>query len=174
MLTTKQDNLLSQRVFSGKKFILDTNIIFRMVGINGEERKFATDIFIKKCREVGIELYYTTETFSELFRVIRAQIKYIAYLTQGQSPISGELVQKMGYNYEPNDFYTLYYNWVKTTKHSCSDFVAFQDYVTSLLSSVLGKLKMLDIDNKNHVIGTKKFEELCMNLRKFKSEKKTA
>jgi len=60
MLTTKKDTLLSKNIFKGKRFFLDTNIIFRMAGINKDERQFVIESFIKKSKEIGIELYYTS------------------------------------------------------------------------------------------------------------------
>jgi hypothetical protein len=94
MLATKKDSLLSQKIFKGKKFILDANIIFRMAGINKDERQYVTNSFIKKCKEVGIELCYTSETLSELYRVINGQIKYIKYITQNQEPVNYSLIQQ--------------------------------------------------------------------------------
>ena len=45
MLTIKKDNFLSKELFKGKRFYLDANIIFRMAGINNEERQFVTKSF---------------------------------------------------------------------------------------------------------------------------------
>jgi len=82
MLTTKKDSILSKRIFKGKRFILDSNIIFRMAGINKDERKFVADSFVRKCKEVGIELCYTSETLGELHRVITSNVKHIPHITQ--------------------------------------------------------------------------------------------
>ena len=95
MLTTKKDTLLSKRIFKGKRFLLDSNIIFRMAGINKDERQFVTTSFTKKCEEVGIDLFYSSETLTELYRVMEGQIKYIRYLTQGQEPLPVEVLKKL-------------------------------------------------------------------------------
>lgn len=172
MLTTKQDTLLSQRIFRGKRFFLDTNIIFRMAGINKDERKFVTDTFIKKSTEVGIDLCYTSETLSELFRVIDGQIKYIRYLTQGQAPVNSELIQKMNYEYEPNDFYVIYYNWSKEPSHNYRDFVSFQKYLMGLITSALKGLKMVSIENQRYSKQSDSYEKFCNGLRQFKNNKR--
>ena len=172
MLTTKQDTLLSRKIFRGKRFLLDTNIVFRMAGVNKDERKFVADSFVEKCTEVGIDLCYTNETFSELLRVINSQTRYIRGLTQGQPPISIDLMQKIDDRGEPNDFYELYYNWAKNLQNRYNDFESFQRYLIDLITSTLSDLKMVSIDNQKYGKNDDTFDKMCDSLRRFKHERR--
>lgn len=172
MLTTKQDSLLSQRVFKGKRFFLDTNIIFRMAGINKDERKFVTDSFVKKCNEVGIELCYTSETVSELFRVVDAQIKYIRHLTYGQRPIQPGLIQKLDDGYEVNDFYSIYYNWSKENSNHFTDLISFQQHLHGLVLAALSELEFVQVDNQRYTTNSDEFTNMCNSLKEYKNAKR--
>lgn len=172
MLTTKKDTLLSQKIFKGKRFLLDSNIIFRMAGINKDERQFVTNSFTQKCKEVGIELVYSSETLNELYRVIEGQIKYIRYLTQGQYPIDTKTLQKIDPTSEINDFYSIYYNWCKEPQNHFDDLLSFQRYLIGLISDVICNLTFVNIPNaklsKNHDL----FIAQCNSLEKFKKGKR--
>ena len=53
-------------MLKGKKFYIDANVIYRLMGINNESRRKAMKEFVEKCRETGIELLYTNVTYKEL------------------------------------------------------------------------------------------------------------
>lgn len=172
MLTTKKNNFLTKNIFKGKRFFLDANIIFRMAGINQDERQFVIESFIKKCKEIEIELYYTSDTLSEVYRVIEGQIKYIKYLTQGQAPIDAELLQSIDSTNEINDFYVLYYNWCKESGNEHTDYKSFQNYLNSLVGEVFANLKLKNIPSEDVGKNRDTFSNLCSNLDNFKKEKR--
>ena len=172
MLATKKDSLLSQKIFKGKKFILDTNIIFRMAGINKDERQYVTNSFVKKCKEVGIQLCYTSETLSELHRVIHGQIKYIEYITQNQEPVSNSLIRQLNNNEEINDFYEIYYKWSSEPQNKYNDLLSFQQYLFRKIQEVTSDLTYLEIPN--YLVGkdTESFTKKRESLRQFKLQKR--
>lgn len=172
MLTTKKDTLLSQRIFRGKKFYLDANIIFRMAGINKDERRFVTESFIKKCNEVGIELYYTSETLDEIFRVIDGQISYILSMTQGQPPVNSEVLQRIDRSSEINDFYVVYYNWCKESQNKFNDFLSFQRYMWRKIQNVIDNLKFVQIQKCLYDDNNAQFNQKCDSLEAFKKERR--
>ncbi len=172
MLTTKKDSLLSRKLFNGKRFLLDTNIIFRMAGVNKDERQFVTNSFVKKCSEIGVELYYSSETLNELYRVIDSQIKHIKYLTQGQPPIDSGTLQKINGLTEINDFYTIYYHWCKEPQNHYDDYLAFQKYLIGLIRNVIGNLKYINIPNALLSKDKARIEEQCKSLDAFKKSKR--
>lgn len=172
MLTTKKDTLLSKKIFRGKRFFLDTNIIFRMAGINKDERQFVTESFINKCKEVGIELYYTSETLNELYRVIEGQIKYIKFLTYEQPPVDSKILQSIDSTNEINDFYVLYYNWCREPQNRYYDYLSFQNYLIGLIRNVIENLKLVNIPNHGIEEDKKSFEIQCSSLENFKKEKR--
>lgn len=173
MLTTKKDSLLSKKIFQGKRFFLDTNIIFRMAGINKDERQFVTESFANKCHELGIELYYTSETINELHRVIEGQIKYIRYLTQEQPPVNFKTLQSIDYMNEINDFYVLYYNWCREPQNRYNDYLSFQSYLIGLIRNVIDNLNFVTIPNQKLGKDKISFEEQCSSLEAFKKDKRS-
>lgn len=170
-LSVKKDTFFSKKMFNGKKFILDTNIIFRMAGINNDERKYVITSFIKKCREVGIQLFYTDAVFNEIYRVIDGNIKHIQYLTQNEEPIDYELLKDIN-NIEVNDFYKLYYNWTKKSGNRYDDFSAFQQYVYSLIRDVICDLDVIHIDDYSMSQNKTIFEQYSNSLKEYKNSKR--
>ena len=147
-LSAKKDILFSKKMFSGKKFILDTNIIFRMAGINNDERRYVINSFVSKCKEVGIELFYTNTVFDEIYRVIDGNIKHIQYLTKNDEPVSYDLIKDIN-NYEVNDFYKLYYSWSKKPENHYNDFLSFQQYLYSLIRWMIIQCKREKVNLSN-------------------------
>jgi len=172
MLATKKDSLLSQKIFKGKKFILDANIIFRMAGINKDERQYVTNSFIKKCKEVGIELCYTSETLSELYRVINGQIKYIKYITQNQEPVNYSLIQQLNSSEEINDFYEIYYKWSCQPQNKYNDYISFQQYLFRMIQDVISDIAYLEIPNYSVGYNIESFDKKTESLKKYKLQKR--
>jgi hypothetical protein len=65
---------ITKDIFKGKKYCLDTNIIFRLLGIGGEERKDSLLKVIKWCVYQGIDFEYSSHTFEEMKRRIQASV----------------------------------------------------------------------------------------------------
>ncbi len=172
MLTTKKDTLLSRKIFKGKQFLLDTNVIFRMAGINKDERQFVTNSFTKKCREVGIELSYSSETLAELHRVIEGEINYICRLTQKQRPIDIKTLKKIDSEIENNDFYAIYCNWCKSPQNHYDDYLSFQSYLIRLIRNVISNLKFINVQNVTLLKNKDLLIDQCRSLEEFKKEKR--
>ncbi len=170
LITANKSPTISKSIFRGKKFFLDTNIIFRIAGFNKDERRFVSKVFVEKCREVGVALCYTSAVLNEIYRVIDSQIKYIRVITNEQAPVDANLISKLSSNYEVNDFYTLYYNWCKEPQNRYNDFPSFRNYLTGIISNVISNFEYID----STII--KDYDEneqqLFDTLMKFKSEKR--
>lgn len=170
LITANKSPTISKSIFRGKKFFLDTNIIFRIAGFNKDERRFVSKVFVEKCREVGVALCYTSAVLTEIYRVIDSQITYIRVITNEQAPVDANLISKLSSNYEVNDFYTLYYNWCKEPQNRYNDFPSFRNYLTGMISNVISNFEYID----STII--KDYDEneqqLFDTLMKFKSEKR--
>lgn len=170
LITANKSPTISKSIFRGKKFFLDTNIIFRIAGFNKDERRFVSKVFVEKCREVGVALCYTSAVLTEIYRVIDSQIKYIRVITNEQAPVDANLISKLSSNYEVNDFYTLYYNWCKEPQNRYNDFPSFRNYLTGMISNVISNFEYID----STII--KDYDEneqqLFDTLMKFKFEKR--
>ncbi len=170
LITANKSPTISKSIFRGKKFFLDTNIIFRIAGFNKDERRFVSKVFVEKCCEVGVALCYTSAVLNEMYRVIDSQIQYIRVITNEQAPVDANLISKLSNNYEVNDFYTLYYNWCKEPQNRYNDFPSFRNYLTGIISNVISNFEYID----STII--KDYDEneqqLFDTLMKFKSEKR--
>ena len=67
----------SKDIFKGKKYLLDTNILFRLLGVGGEERKQSIYDLIKTCISQGITFEYTGETYQEFLKTLSGTIKFL-------------------------------------------------------------------------------------------------
>lgn len=170
LITANKSPTISKSIFRGKKFFLDTNIIFRIAGFNKDERRFVSKVFVEKCREVGVALCYTSAVLTEIYRVIDSQIKYIRVITNEQAPVDANLISKLSSNYEVNDFYTLYYNWCKEPQNRYNDFPSFRNYLTGMISNVISNFEYIDFTIIKDYDENE--QQLFDTLMKFKSEKR--
>lgn len=162
MLTVKKDIMLSKKIFTGKKFFLDSNIIFRLAGINSDERRFVITSFVDKCKEVGIALCYTDETYTEINRVINNKVTHIRNITRGQKPVSPKCIEKLSCN--EDSFYNLYYEWCSQKGNSYTDYSAFKNYLYSLVNRELETLQYENTD----VDKTERVSEQIDSLTRYK------
>lgn len=147
MLTMKKDPSINKKVFGGKSFSLDTNLIIRLAGFNNQERQHAINTFVQKCKIVGIQLYYTSKTYDELFRVIESNIIYIQKFTKSQFPTDPMILQSEPYNCELGDFYLIYYQWARNNHNNFNDFTEFYHYLTMTITSVLNDIDYVDTND---------------------------
>lgn len=106
-LVTGNNNALYIEGLKNKKLYLDTNIIYRALGINGAERKERTRSFLKKCYEVGQELRISKYTDIEFQESIDFYIKQISKYS-----INGKVHPSVYEHYAGGyDIYLYYYEW---------------------------------------------------------------
>lgn len=172
MLTVKNNNIISKELFHGKKFYLDSNIIFIMAGINKDERKLITNSFIDHCNKIGISLCCTSVTFDEIFRVIDAQINYIKFLTDNAPPISPDKLIEINPSYDINDFYKLYYEWTSIKGNNYRDYISFYEYVVSLIRDALESVNVIQIPKEKYTTESG-FETLSKDLMDYKNYRHT-
>lgn len=173
MLTIKKDKILSAELFKGKRFYLDANIIFRMAGINNEERKTATRSFIQHCCQVGIELYCTSTTLDEVYRVITAQVEYIKGIAGRSMPVSCETLETINPTTEINNFYEIYYNWCLEKGNRCGDYTSFSKYLLNLVQETLSQLKIKQSNAYKVGNRSEQYEQQVKSHKNFKNTKRT-
>ena len=170
LITSNKNPVIPKSIFKNKKFFLDTNLIFRIAGLNKDERRFVVKTFVEKCREVGITLCYIGAVFKELYRVIDSQVKYIYSITKGQAPVDASILTAISNEYEINDFYTIYYNWCKEPQNDYRDLVSFRSYLTTRISTVLEEF--VYYDSSRITLENKRENDLCKSLFLFKNERR--
>lgn len=173
MLTIKKDGILSAELFKGKRFYLDANIIFRMAGINNEERKTVTRSFVQHCCQVGIELYCTSTTLDEVYRVVTSQVDYIRGIAGKTMPVSYETLEAINPNTEINDFYKIYYNWCLEKGNNSGDYASFGQYLLNLVQETLSQLKIKQSSAYKVGSRSEQYEQQVTSLINFKNTKRT-
>ncbi|WP_316636799.1 hypothetical protein [uncultured Ruminococcus sp.] len=159
--------------FSTMNFYVDTNILFRLMGLNGKLRESSVRSLIDKCRSVGIRLivsnYVRAECETTIDKLINVLIDYTTDMSNVIPPSSMSFAEEQSARL---DFYTKYYHWVKSgNKHRNYD--AFKKYLHRELDDLL---KGFTHDNGNVSYKTKPesgFSSYCDALKSIKKEKHT-
>lgn len=121
---------LTKDIFKGKRYCLDTNIIFRLLGIGGEERKDSLLKVIKWCSYQGIQFEYSSQTFNELKRRIQASVTEIRHaISNNNIQILEESYNSDKYMYNEG-FVTYYIEQKKLNK-----ILSPEAYETNLIAS---------------------------------------
>src|SRR5690554_84262 len=79
-------------IFEGKEYLLDANIIFRLLGVGGIERQESLLNLIKQCNHQGITFLYSNESYLEFKRRVEASVNDIKRATENKSI---ELLEEM-------------------------------------------------------------------------------
>lgn len=172
MLTIKKDNILSAELFKGKRFYLDANIIFRMAGINNEERKTVTTAFVHHCQKVGIELYCTEATLDEVYRVITSQVEFIRRIAGSAKPVSSDTLESINPSIEINDFYKIYYEWCLTGGNQYGDYDSFNRYLLDIVHDTICQLNIKESSAYKVGSSSKHFIEHTESLKDYKNSKR--
>lgn len=153
LVSNNSNNTVFYESLHNKVFYLDSNIVFRAVGINGDFRKQRTKYFLKKCIESGQKFSITRYTLQEINTSIDSHINELKQYSYGK--ISPDLFDICGSN---EDFYQFYHKWRKDrSSKSLEVFKAF------LLS---------EIENLFISYNVTKDYKATVDLRKKDTEKK--
>lgn len=160
-------------VFSKIHFYLDTNIIFRLMGINGLERESSVKSLIEKCEAAGIKIIVSNFVIEECEYTINSQIDVLVESTARMEKLMPP--STMSFAEEKSirlDFYRRYYDWVKAgNKHRNYD--GFKRYIINEFKELL-KSFVTDNENKSFkVIDATNFKFYYDSLYNSKMDKHT-
>lgn len=131
MLTNTNNTSITIESLRNKVFYLDTNIIFRALGINGNLRKSRTISILKKFQQVGETLWISKVTLDEFNNSINHHINIIKKYDNPN--IQADIfLEEVGANKE---FYCFYQQWKRDKRtQSISMFKAeietlFEDFI---------------------------------------------
>ena len=119
-----------------KIFYLDNNVLYRAIGLNGDNRKKRTLEFLNKCRSAGQELKMSKFTYKEFQDTIKHHIKSLQRVPFRR--INYNLFSK--YSLDPS-IYEYYHRW-KTNRTAYS----FELFTTHLLSELDNFLKTFSVE----------------------------
>lgn len=98
----------SKDIFKGKRYCLDTNILFRLLGIGGVERQNTLKGLVKSCNHQGITFEFTPHTYQELTKTLSGSVKYLKYAEKKYDfDMLGELTESDPHIFK-DDFITHY------------------------------------------------------------------
>lgn len=118
-----------------KDFYLDSNIIFRAIGINGDFRKQRTRYFLKKCLESGQKFSITKYTLQEIHTSIDAHIDELKKYSYGK--VNPELFDICESN---EGFYQYYHKWRKD--RSSKNLEVFKAYLLNEIETLFNTFKI--------------------------------
>lgn len=70
MITNQKNTSLNIQNLKGKSFYIDTNVIYRALGLNSDNLKVRTHLFLSKFKEVGESLVISQSTYLEFIDTI--------------------------------------------------------------------------------------------------------
>lgn len=105
MMTVRKDKSVYRTIFNQKKFYLDINIIFRLMGLNNEKRRLVIDAFVLKCKETGIQILYSNHTKSELNDTISYYVAHIKGILSKSEPLSVQAMALLNDRMSNSEFY---------------------------------------------------------------------
>lgn len=167
-MTVKQNINSFKSFFSGKKFYLDANIIYRLMGINNQDRQSTVIEFITKCKKIGIQLVYSNFTKQEIFESFTYNVDKLKYVLRDLKA-SPEKVNELFEGSENFVFYKIYHRWA-VHNNKFKDFDGFKSYLkTSFFEYVSNyDLKQEDFENFT-IIASDNFENYVKSLAEYKT-----
>lgn len=131
-----RDNALVSKYIQNRVIYLDTNIIFRALGINGDSRKKVVLAFLRKCRQAKIDIVVTTYTRKEFFETIAYYIQQINAYPHGEIYL-GAYEGLSDYN-----IYAFYNEWLQD--HSTLSLRYFQETIKSAYDLFIKTFDIMD------------------------------
>lgn len=139
LLTSKKGSHLKLEKLTKKVFYLDTNILYRALGINGKDRQQRTHSFLRKLVEADDQIKITKVAWDEYENSLN---KYIKRLRRDESPAIHSKVYTEYVTYD--DIHRAYHVWASANQHATIDL-----FVNMLRAEMMQLLEdyHIEIDN---------------------------
>lgn len=146
--------------FRNKHIYLDTNIIYRALGINGKNRKDLTTTFLSKFNEIGQKLFISKYTDEEFKSSIKFHIDNIRKFNNPK--IASSVYVENSIN---DEIYNFYHLWKQN--HVNPNLEIFQAYIYSIYEEFIDKYnieidKICPFDPND--------EDICETLKEMSSK----
>jgi hypothetical protein len=163
MLTGDGENIYEQGLVN-KNMYLDTNIIFRAIGINGESRKNRTELFLKKCAISGQIITISKYSIKEFMNTIDDKLKNLV------DKYSNSINDQIYYKYSHNEDINLYYLKWRSGKRNPS-VALFKAHIMNEYKKLLNEFKIKE-DYQHEISETdkKNLGELVSSLQNYKNK----
>ena len=132
MMTNKKNTSVNVQSLKNKLFYIDTNIIYRAIGLNGENLKIRANLFLSKFKDVGEKLVISQSTYLEFVDTIDY---YITKIDKAQRP---RVQSKVLSDFISEETILLYYQKWCINRYN-RDPQYFRDWVMSEFSNLCTK-----------------------------------
>jgi hypothetical protein len=170
MMTTKQNSSAFKDIFNKKVFYLDANIIFRLMGLNHENRKKVIDTFIKKCRQQKVMVKITNHTRQEVNDTIEYHVKTISNLLGSKPPLQPKAVWSMSTLIVNQSFYQAYYEWCKDEINHSADYPCFGRDLKKQANEILNQFEQKNFESFAQT-SKDRFQSLVDSLADYKKKR---
>lgn len=137
LMTSRKGTSLQLDNIQKKIFYLDTNLLYRAIGINGEDRKERTLSFFRKLLDTNSTLKLTKVTIDEYSNSINGHLKK---LRRNEAPSVQSKVYTEYVDY--NDMWYFYHDWA--SKNQGLDISVFESTLRAMLNELREKFKIED------------------------------
>lgn len=156
----------SKHIYKDKTYLLDTNIIFRMLGVGGIERKDTILKLIESCIKQGVKFEYTIRTYQELENTLNSSIGKISKAEQTKKiEIIQDLIADSPHFF--NDDFITQYSRLKNDKKISSP----EQYIIEMKSRFKKLCSDYNIQQSNHSIKLENYE-INLFAKKLIAERK--
>jgi hypothetical protein len=155
-------NILLQSL-RNKVFYLDNNIIYRAIGINGEDRKNRILTFLRKCKESGQTFVVSKYTINEFKETIKHHINQLQRVPFGK--INPHIFRKYAVN---PSIYEFYHQWRR--ERSTYGFDLFSGHIQGLYQSFLTSF---NVQEDYKIPFNEKDEKVLASIEEYKQEIKS-
>ena len=166
LITNNSENSIHLNSLKNKTFYLDTNVIFRALGINGENRQKRTISFLTKFNEAGETLIVSRFSETEF----KATVKY--YISQIAKHNSPRINPRVFTEFKAqSDFFDFYHKWRINRTNTSLDY--FESHINLLFEDLIKKFKAsvdhkMPFDEKEEKTA-KLLNEIAGNIHSYKS-----
>jgi hypothetical protein len=124
------------RTMKEREIYLDTNIIFRALGLNGVHRKKVIDAFLSKCKQAKINIKISRFTKNEFRQTVDYYVQKITEFPRGKV-FRGAYERLTDYN-----LFSFYSDWASS--HNGLSISYFRSFIDSLYATVLKTYSIID------------------------------
>lgn len=165
---TDEFDLLKEIGVEQKHFYLDTNIIYRALGLNGQYRQDRIGTFLEKCKETDQKLFITKFTEKEFFDSIKYHCESLDRYKVRHPKLFIE-------HSMDDDFYFYYYSWKQS--HPSSTVSTFRMTIKSSYRQFVERYKISvesgNLFNEHTEEVKKQIDDTALQIHRFKKSKET-
>lgn len=148
MLVTNTDSKELKDIFRKTSFYLDSNILIRATGIDGEFDRMNTLKFYKKLKDLNSNLLITSITYKEVISTIRFKIKSIEKILRSTEEETIISAKKIFGVFDDSTFSTIEFFFKWSRMFNSKKIGGFISYVLSQFEKLITEYKIA-VDNKN-------------------------